>query len=177
MLISYWDIFLSYNVQLLRPAVGFFKGFVIKTKDFGATGGLCGDFGFRFSELSDFDQNLSKSKHFISDFESELLKFWLPNGLRTGFGGKLGDLGLKFVDCKELLGDLGSEKLLKGFVAKLQSSKLAIIFFPHFRDLVLRVVSFFVLFGSFLLDSVLFLLAWKFLKVPHQENFAPVQNF
>ena len=83
-----------------------FKGFVIKTKDFGATGGLCGDFGYKFSEISDFDPNLRKSKVFIGYFKSELLKFGLFNGLRTGLGGKLGDLGLEFCDRKELLCDV-----------------------------------------------------------------------
>ena len=132
LLISYGGIFFSNSVKLLRSTVGLFKGFVIKTKDFGATGGLCGDFGYKFSKLSDFDPNLRKSKLFISDFEFALLKFGLPNGLRTDFGSKLGDLGLKFGDRKELLGDLESEKLFEGFVAKLPSSKLAIIFLGDF---------------------------------------------
>ena len=101
--------------SFLHSAVGLFKGFVIKTKHFGATGGLRGDFGYKFLELSDFDPNLRNSKLFIGDFESELFKFGLPNGLCTGFGGKLGDLGLKFGDCKELLGDLGSLKASQGF--------------------------------------------------------------
>ena len=64
----------------------------------------------------------------LSNTNNSLI-FGLSSGLRAGFGGKLGDLGLKFGNRKELLCDLGSEKLLKGFVAKLPSSKLAIIFF------------------------------------------------
>ena len=112
--------------------MGLFKDFAIKTKDFGANGCRCSDFGYTFLELSDFDPTLRKSKLFLGDFECERLKFGLPDVLRAGFGAKVGDLGLKFGDRKELLGNLGSEKPLKGFVAKLPSSKLKIFFLRDF---------------------------------------------